>query len=193
MMIAGPKLIQERAVGVGLALAAVILLAQPALAQAASDAQSATETALPGDRLAWMIGRWRGDGWMIDATRQRETFDIFEEIRVGSHGEAVILFGEGFSPAGSGRSGTSTHNATGMITRKGVGYEMRSVTSQGHQQDAAMSISDDGFAWSVSLGPHGRLDYEARHVDGVWEETGAYCPPTGECQQNFYMRLTRAE
>tara|TARA_R110002072_G_scaffold205527_3_gene363439 strand:+ start:302 stop:853 length:552 start_codon:yes stop_codon:yes gene_type:complete len=182
-----------RAGGVAQALAVGLLLAQPALAQTASEQASAAETALPGDALAWMIGRWRGDGWTIDATRQRESFDIFEEIRVGSHGEAVILFGEGFSPAGSGRSGTSTHNATGMITRKGDGYEMRSVTSQGHQQDAVMTISDDGFAWSVSLGPHGRLDYEARHVDGVWEETGAYCPPAGACQQNFYMRLTRAD
>ncbi|WP_091771344.1 hypothetical protein [Maricaulis salignorans] len=147
----------------------------------------------PGESLAWMIGHWEGSGWMIDRERQRQTFDVFEEARLGSGGEAVILFGEGFTPAGAGRAGEPGHNATGLISRTADGYEMRSVTIEGHSQDVAMTITETGFSWSLSLGPHGRLDYEASHENGVWEETGAYCSPEGACQPNFYMRLERVD
>tara|TARA_R110002051_G_scaffold32382_3_gene73104 strand:+ start:31723 stop:32247 length:525 start_codon:yes stop_codon:yes gene_type:complete len=162
-----------------------LLAAAPALAQ--------DRPARPGDSLAWMIGQWEGSGWMIDRERQRQTFDVFEEARLGSGGEAVILFGEGFSPAGAGRGGEPAHNATGLISRTSDGYEMRSVTIEGHSQDVAMTVTETGFSWSLSLGPQGRLNYEARHANGVWEETGAYCPPEGECHANFYMRLERVD
>lgn len=174
-------------------LAASILTA--ALAGGAVQAQDqAGEEALPGERLAWMEGQWQGEGWVIDPSGQRQTFDVYETALVAAGGQAVIVAGEGFSPAGSGRDGRKVHDASGFITGAGApGYQMRAVTYQGYIQDAEMILTETGFEWQIDLGEERRVVYETTYADGVWSETGAYCSPQTGCMQNFAMRLERVD
>ena len=147
----------------------------------------------PGAALARMEGAWQGEGWIMAPSRERHTFDIFEEVEVAAGGHAVVLRGEGFAPAGSGRQGRPIHDAVGLLTRAGEGYEMRALTQHGQQNDAEFIMTEAGFDWSIDLGPGGRIQYSAQVTDSVWEETGEWCPADGgQCWPTFYMRLERA-
>ena len=182
------------------ALSAALIMSSAAASGAAlaqDGAQSGAEAgARPGDALAVMEGAWAGEGWIVAEDRQRYTFDVFERAEIGSAGHAVIFRGEGFTPAGAGREGEPVHDATGVITRAGAGYEMRAVTGHGQMQDVPFEIlqteTSVGYRWTLDIGPQGEVVYEAVIQDGVWTETGAYCPTgAGECFQTFYMRLER--
>ena len=94
---------------------------------------------------------------------------------------------------GLGVQGRQTHSASGFISIQDGAYEIRAVTSEGHSQDAPITITEDGFEWAVDLGPHGQVRYSSTVADGVWEETGAYCDATGACFPILYMRLERVE
>ncbi|MHA6288061.1 hypothetical protein [Maricaulis sp. CAU 1757] len=180
--------------GRGAGLVAAVLLAGalggPVGAQAAP---AGSVQASPGEALAMLEGEWQGVGWALLPDGTRMEFDVFETVLVAAGGEAVVFIGEGFGPRGAGRSGDKRHDATGLITRAAGGYEMRAVTAEGYRQDMPMRITGDGFAWSIEMGPAGRRDYTARIGDGVWQESGAYCPPEGACMEVFGMRLERAD
>lgn len=145
----------------------------------------------PGEAMSWLIGTWEGEGWSVDQTGTRETFDVFETVQTSANGRVVTVAGEGFAPAGSGRIGRQTHSASGFISVQDGVYEIRAVTGEGQSHDAPITLTDDGFEWAVDLGPHGQVVYSSTVSDGVWEETGAYCDATGACFPILYMRLER--
>lgn len=162
------------------------------LAMGVTGPGQAEDEALPGELLAWMDGEWQGQGWVIDRTGQRQTFDVFETAEIRAGGHVVIVAGEGFAPAGAGREGRKVHDAAGFITATGSpGYQMRAITYQGHMQDADIALTGTGFEWSIDLGQEARVVYTTTYEDGVWSETGAYCSPQTGCMQNFSMRLER--
>lgn len=165
-----------------------------ALAMGVTGPSQAEDEALPGELLAWMDGEWQGQGWVIDRTGQRHTFDVFETAEIRAGGQAVVVAGEGFAPAGTGREGRKVHDAAGFITAAGSpGYQMRAITYQGYMQDADMVLTETGFEWSIDLGQDARVVYTTTYQDGVWSETGAYCSPQTGCMENFSMRLERVD
>jgi hypothetical protein len=145
----------------------------------------------PGEYLADMEGKWQGSGWIVTPAGERQTFDVFEEAILAAGGHAVIVMGEGFAPQGAGREGRQVHDAAGLISRVDDGYQMRAVTAEGRMQDVPLVFTEDGFDWSLDLGPHGRVVYSTTLAGDVWTETGFYCPLEGECRQTFYMRIER--
>lgn len=168
--------------------AAVILCmasTAPGLSQPAETVPS------PGEALHLMVGQWSGSGWTLDRQGQQQTFDVFETVGVAAGGHAVYLIGEGYSPAGAGRDGQPTHDAAGFITGSDAGLRMRAVTHEGRIQDVALVLNETGFSWQIDLGPGGHVAFSATVTADSWEETGAYCPPEGECRQTLFMRLER--
>ena len=141
--------------------------------------------------MAAFIGEWRGSGWIITPDRTRETFDVYERIEAAAGGQAVFIRGEGFSPEGSGREGEPIHNAAAMIFHDGESHKIRSVLSTGQTQISEIVFEDGRFDWSIALGPQGHVRYSSKIENGAWTETGAYCPPEGECVPTFFMRLEK--
>jgi len=160
------------------AVAALMVLSAGA---AAAEAQSAP----PAEALSWMVGEWQGSGWTLSRSGERRTFTVEESVRSAASGHALLIHGVGES------GGMVVHDAGGFVTRDGEGYVMRAVSMQGHRQDVALTVTEDGFAWTLSMGPAGEVRYQAVHADGVWHETGAWCPADAACRQTFEMSLER--
>lgn len=169
------------------------LTAAALAALALGSAGWAQDNPLPGVALAEIEGHWEGTGWAMGQDGQRQTFDVFEEAIIHADGYAVIVLGEGYAPEGSGRDGRPVHNAAGFITRMGEAYEMRAITGEGRMQDASMVLTEDGFDWTLDLGPNGSVQYSTTIVDNVWTESGSYCAPSGQCYPTFFMRLEKVE
>ena len=143
----------------------------------------------PGEALNLLVGEWSGTGWALDREGQEQTFDVFETVRVAAGGHAVYMIGEGFSPTGAGRNGRSTHAAAGLVIASEQGLSMRAVTHEGQMQDVPLVLNETGFTWQIDLGPGGHIAYSATVTADRWEETGAFCPPAGECRQFLFMQL----
>ena len=168
---------------VGLAVA--LSLAAPALAQEAPPTQT------PGDALASMIGSWEGTGWSMMPDGSRETFDIFERVESVGAGNAVMIRGMGYAPAGAGRDGRLVHDAGGVVSLEASGYEMFAATARGGPEAYEMTITETGYVWEIPLGPQGRMVFTAVIDDQTWTETGEYCPPQGDSFPSLSMTLTR--
>jgi len=168
---------------VGLAVA--LSLAAPALAQEAPPTQT------PGDALASMIGSWEGTGWSMMPDGSRETFDIFERVESVGAGNAVMIRGMGYAPAGSGRDGRLVHDAGGAVSLEASGYEMFAATARGGPEAYEMTITETGYVWEIPLGPQGRMVFTAVIDAETWTETGEYCPPQSDCFPSLSMTLSR--
>jgi hypothetical protein len=154
-------------------------------------AQHATTMTRAADDLSDLVGVWEGAGWVYDRTGARNTFDLFESVRSGADGYALLIVGEGFAPQGQGRVGRSIHSAAGFISSTPDGYVMRAVTGEGRIQDVALELTDAGFDWVLDIGPAGHIRYSTTIANDVWTEDGYFCPTGGECRQTFHVRLDR--
>ncbi|MBO6728959.1 MAG: hypothetical protein JJ884_00310 [Maricaulis sp.] len=141
----------------------------------------------PAEALAWMQGEWQGEGWIIGRDGQRRTFTVAESVRSAADGHVLQIHGVGTA------QGRVVHDAAGFVTRTESGMTMQAVNMQGQSQTVPLEVTENGFAWQLVMGDYGRVEYEASHVDGLWIETGAWCPTGGECIQNFSMQLTRTD
>ncbi|WP_291841921.1 hypothetical protein [Maricaulis sp.] len=158
---------------------------------AGAAAQGAASPALPADALASLIGEWQGTGWSAMPDGSRENFDIFERVERAAGGHVVMIRGEGFAPAGSGRDGRPVHDAAGFVSLGSDGYRMFAATARGGPESHAMTITETGYHWEIPLGPQGRVVFDAV-IDGQsWVETGQYCDPQGMCYPTLEMTLTR--
>ena len=168
-----------------ISLASALSLAAPAQAQEAPPSQT------PGNALASMIGSWEGSGWSTMPDGSRETFDIFERVESVGGGNAVMIRGMGYAPAGAGRDGRLVHDAGGFVSREGAAYQMFAATAQGGPERYEMTITETGYVWEIPLGPQARMVFTA-HIDAqTWTETGEYCQSEGACFPSMSMTLTR--
>lgn len=178
-----------RVFGVGLA---VLVVGAVVSADGFAQPPVIPEAERPGTILAQLEGEWSGSGWAMDPSGERRSFDVFERATLAAGNHAVMIRGEGFAPQGAGREGRLVHDAAGLISRAGEGYQMRSVVMQGYMQDAPMSLRADGFDWSIDMGPRGEVRYSAVIAGDSWTETGQWCPADGgPCRDTFFMQLSR--
>ena len=141
----------------------------------------------PAEALAWMQGEWQGEGWIIGRDGQRRAFTVEESVRSAADGHVLQIHGVGIA------EGRVIHDAAGFVTRADDGLVMQAVNMDGQSQSVPLEVTESGFAWQLVMGDYGRVEYEASFVDGLWIETGAWCPTGGECTRNFRMQLTRSE
>jgi hypothetical protein len=154
-------------------------------------AQVAVPDILPGDALASMVGEWQGTGWSAMPDGSRESFDIFERVESIGGGNAIMIRGMGYAPAGQGRNGRLVHDAGGFVSIADGGYQMFAATARGAPESYPMTITETGYQWEITLGPQGRMVFEAWIEGDSWVETGQYCNPQGTCFPTLEMTLTR--
>ena len=116
------------------------------------------------------------------------THDIVQTERIGPllGGTVKVIEGRGYEP-----DGKTTFNALGIIsydvTRRA--YSMRSY-AMGQSGDFPVTLTDDGFMWSIPAGPM-TIRYTAVVKDGKWTEVGDRVAPGKDPVRFFEMRLTR--
>jgi len=160
----------------------------------AASITTAAQDAPLAERLPQFPGQWQGTGWIMTPQGERETFDIYESIKAGSGGHALIIRSEGFSPEGSGRDGELTHDASAIMFVDNDGsVKLRSVVGTGQTIEADVTFHESGYDWSIDMGPRGHVEYTAEVGDESWTETGQFCPPQGDCIPTFYMTLEKTE
>ncbi|MEO1135161.1 MAG: hypothetical protein AAFW68_00960 [Pseudomonadota bacterium] len=174
---------------------AALLAGLGPLAAAAQPPQTQTPAPMVREameKLDWMVGDWRGEGWRV-MPGGREEFQVDEKVRHELGGLIILVHGQGWSVAEDG-SKVEGHKAFGVFSYDAYAqsYHFDAFVKEGYQTRNRPDVGDNSFRWSHPAGPGAEMRYYARLTDaGEWLETGERCEAE-TCVQTFEMRLKRA-
>jgi hypothetical protein len=139
-------------------------------------------------KLAFMIGRWKGSGWIQMGPGKKSTFQQTEDVRSKLGGLLVEIEGHGIN-----ETGANVHDALAIVSYddKQSAFHFRAYDGQGRFVDAPASFEDGAFVWGFDQGP-GRIRYHIRlNAKGQWHETGEFSRDGKNWQPVFEMTLDR--
>lgn len=163
---------------------AIPVLAQAQQADPAALVAAQTQGLAP---LARMDGVWRGPAWTMDRTGKKHEVTQTERIGPFLGGAVKVIEGRGYDADGS-----VSFNAFGVMS-----YDPASKTfsfkswAMGRQGDFPLTVTADGYIWSVPAGPNMSIRYTAVIKDGAWREIGEFIMEGQPPRQIFEMNLKR--
>ena len=116
-------------------------------------------------QLEFIVGDWKGTGWMMGRDRQKHSFSQTEQIKFKLDSTAILIEGLGKS------NEKITHNAMAIVTYNKIekNYNFRSYLSTGRSGDFKAELIDGKFYWY----PNENMRYIIYLNDkGKWYETG---------------------
>ena len=137
--------------------------------------------------LSKMDGIWRGTAWTMDRTGKKHELTQTERIGPFLDGAVKVIEGRGYEADGS-----VSFNALGVMSYDPVGktFSFKSW-AMGRQGDFPLTLTADGFIWTVPAGPGAIIRYTAVIRDGTWREVGEYMAEGQLPRQIFEMNLKR--
>ena len=166
------------------------VLAATASAQAPTPPTADVKAAM--DKLAWLEGSWKGEGWRLTPTGEKASFSVKEEAVPKLDGVVLTLEGLGWSRDAQGEKHIG-HHAFAVLSYDPFarGYRINAFTWEGYQTTATPEVAEGKFRWRVPAGPGVEMRYYTRlGENGEWLEKGERC--TGEeCVEVMAMRLNK--
>ena len=171
-----------------------VIAAIPLSLRAQEFAPTHDEQSAAMNKLASMVGQWKGDGW-IEMGPQRFQFESSEVFSRKAGGLALLVEGIHRMPIPTGESRV-IHNAVAMITYDADADRYRFITqlANGRGGDYHGTITADGdFQWIIPDTPMGKMTYTISVEDGKYSEIGELTLPSGERKKFFEMNLTKSK
>jgi hypothetical protein len=155
------------------AFVAMAAVSTPVIAQSPAPDGSANRAAI--DRLAFMVGRWKGEAWMQRGPQRVQT-----------------VMTETVESRLDGAPQRTVHHALAIISfdpQSGT-YAMRSHIGTGQSGEFALTLIDGGVSWSRNV-PGGQVRNTARFANGEWHEIGEFSRDGQAWTQIMEIRLRR--
>ena len=172
----------------------VVLLASACSSPGQPPAPAAQRDAMK--KLDFLVGQWKGEGWMEFAPGQRRTFKGTEVVQ--SKLDGLLLAVEGLHRGQAGGTGQEVvvHNAFTLVSYddKAKRYRFQAFTGRGNYEDAEAKVSDGQLVWGMKVPQFGEVRYTIKLDDkGRWFEIGEVSPEGKTWQQCFAMTLQRVD
>ena len=127
-------------------------------------------------RLDYMVGCWKGPGWVLTPTG-RIDFEQTERVRRTLSGEVMVIDGRGSVP-GKADQLVFAAFATLRWDPQAQAYQWRAA-SQGGELVTPLTATDDGWYWELEAGPGQSIRYQSWFTRNRWHETGVLTTPAG--------------
>ncbi len=160
-----------------LTLASLIVVANAQTRETDKTAQAEVK------KLAFLVGEWKGTGWMMGQDQVKWSFDQTEKIFFKLDSTAILIEGLGKS------NGKIIHDALAIITSKGESdqYDFQSFLPSGQKGTFNSELIDGVYYWY----PTEFIRYIIRiNERGQWVEVGEI-NKGGNWYQFFEMTLDR--
>jgi hypothetical protein len=158
-----------------------------------------TVDALP--QVGFLVGQWRGDGWIELAPGRRVTFVETETATWKLGGLAMLIEGRGTQPSAGGTPADApvVHEALALLTYDAAAERYNFRAYQGNMGsvnavDADASVVDGALVWGFKPDPSASFSirYTISLSDaGEWVEVGELAPDGQTWRQFFQMTLQR--
>ena len=144
-------------------------------------------------KLNFLLGEWRGEGWIQVGAGERRTFTQNENVQSKLLGTLTQIEGTGRGKiAGKGEE-VVIHNAFAVISfdAKAGRYNFHAYQAQGQVIDAEPVITENALVWGFQI-PQGAVRFTIKINDkGQWFEIGEFAQDGKTWQQFFEMTLNR--
>ncbi len=145
------------------------------------------------EKLSFMLGDWKGDGWVFTQQGKRETFIQSEKVTLEANKEAILVKGQGTHKAGSDDSIQTIHDAIALISYNPQTdiYDFRSIAmGRGSGNYAAKLLNERVLEWTMEV-PNGQIIYTIDFTkEETWYEIGEFVRD-GNRRKFFEMTLSR--
>jgi len=163
-----------------LCISSVALLAQP----------SASGQRAEMKRLDWLVGSWKGAGWIQMGPQGRKEFTQTETIQSKLDGLVLIIEGQGKSK----EDGSAVHTALAFVSydEGAKTFRWRAFTAEGRQTDTTAKVGTSTLEWGIEIPQRGRVRYTIKlNEKGKWFEVGEMMQDGQTWQKFFEMTLQR--
>jgi hypothetical protein len=144
-------------------------------------------------KLDFLVGEWKGEGWMEFAPGQKRTFKGTEIVQ--SKLDGLLLSVEGLHRGRVGdKEEVVVHNAFGLVSYddKAKRYRFQAFTSRGNYEEAEAKVSDGQLVWGMKIPQFGEVRYTIKlDAKGRWFEIGEVSQDGKEWRKFFEMTLER--
>ena len=171
------------------ALAAALAMSSTAMAQPPQPPAPQVRAAM--EKLSWLAGEWRGEGWRFGPAG-REEFFVAETVEWDVDGLVLVVHGDGWSVDDEGNR-IDGHKALGILSYDAFArsYHFDAFVKEGYQSRSQPLVGEKEYRWSHPAGPGAEMRYHTRLTDnGDWLETGERCVE-GTCSPFLEMRLAK--
>jgi hypothetical protein len=166
----------------------ISLFALSAKAQAPSPAIQIEEM----KKASFLVGEWRGEGWILLGQNQRETFKQSEVVQSKLNGLTMVIEGLGKSTDGKERI---VHNALGIVSYdlEKKSYRFSAYQANGQAIDAEAKVNNNALEWGFKT-PRGTTRFLITLTDkGEWHEVGDITMDGKNWFKFFEMTLQRVK
>jgi hypothetical protein len=140
-------------------------------------------------KLDWLVGRWKGTGWIQMGPQGRHEFTQTETIDAKLDGLVLVIEGLGKAK----EDGSTVHAALAFVS-----YDHRAKTFRWHaftpegQIDTEARVGTDTLEWSLQIPQRGRMRYTiTRNEKGEWFEIGEMSQEDQTWRKFFEMTLRK--
>jgi len=150
------------------------------------------QTAKVGEmkELEWLVGSWKGNGWMQMGPQGPREFTISEIVQSKLDGLVLVIDGQGKSKA----DGSVVHTALAFVSydERAKTFRWRAFTAEGRQTDTEAKVGANTVEWGVEIPPRGRMRYTIKlNEKGEWFEVGEMTQDGQTWHKFFEMTLQR--
>ena len=143
------------------------------------------------EKLRWIIGNWKGTGWIQRGPQGKKEFIQTETIEGKLDGLVLIIEGRGTSK----EDGCLVHNALAVVSydERAKTFRWRAFTHEGRQTDAVAKVGANSLEWGLDLPERGRVKYTlTRGKNGEWVEVGEMTQD-GQTWHKFFEMILRKD
>lgn len=169
-----------------------LLLPISALAQSAG-----ASSALEMKKLDFLVGDWKGEGWIEMGPSGRNNFKQTETVQSKLNGTVVFVEGLGKGKlASTGQEGV-VHNALAVISydSRSKKYQFRAFRADGNFVDAEVTAGTNSLVWGFREPQRNiEIKYTIKlNEAGQWFEIGEFSMDGKTWQKFFEMTLQRVK
>jgi hypothetical protein len=147
-------------------------------------------------KLEFLVGSWKGEGWMEFIPGQRRTFKGVEIAQLRLDGLILTIDGMHRGQVGGKGEEVVVHNAFALVNydEKAKRYRFQGFTARGNHEDAEAKVTDGQLVWGMKIPQFGDVRYTIKLDNkGRWFEVGEVTLDGKEWRRFFEMTLDRVE
>jgi hypothetical protein len=140
------------------------------------------------EKLAWLEGEWRGEGWMQTGPGAPKTVSQREKVFRAAGGTILVVQGLAMSTEAGAPASTLVHDAFGVVSydMQRRQYTLRTHVANGNSIEVVPEVGDKRFVWGFDHPQGGRMRYTLLlESDGAWHEIGERSTDAGATWVKF--------
>ena len=141
-------------------------------------------------KLDWLVGHWKGTGWIQMGPQARKEFTQTETIQDKLDGLVLVIEGHGKAK----EDGSTIHTALTFVSydERAKTYRWRAFTAEGQQTDTEAKVGTSSLEWGLQIPQRGRMRYTIKlNEKGEWFEVGEMSQDGETWHKFFEMTLQR--